>query len=64
MEEERQRGTPATRCWWEQAIDFEAILEELLRVGTPPPIIEQPPAFWRPVERERERERDLVLPVT
>ena len=29
MEEERQRGTPATRRWWEQAIDFEAILEEL-----------------------------------
>ena len=29
MEEERQRGTPTTRRWWEQAIDFEAILEEL-----------------------------------
>ena len=29
MEEERQRGTPATRRWWEQAIDFEAVLEEL-----------------------------------
>ena len=29
MEEERQRGTPATRSWWEQAIDFEAVLEEL-----------------------------------
>ena len=29
MEEERQPGTPTTRRWWEQAIDFEAILEEL-----------------------------------
>ena len=29
MEEERQRGTPATIRWWEQSIDFEAILDEL-----------------------------------
>jgi len=28
-EEERQRGTPATSRWWEQSIDFEAILDEL-----------------------------------
>ena len=29
MEEERQRGTPAATRWWEQFIDFEAILDEL-----------------------------------
>ena len=29
MEEERQRGIPATVRWWEQSIDFEAILDEL-----------------------------------
>ena len=30
MEEERQRGTPATIRWWEQpTIDFEAILDEM-----------------------------------
>jgi hypothetical protein len=28
MEEERQQGTPASRRWWEQDVDFEAVLEE------------------------------------
>ena len=27
----------------------------MLQVGTPPPFIENPPAIWRPADRERER---------